>query len=290
MRLDDERGEMRGFAKIARDATEEWKAQEALRQAHDELEHRVTERTASLSEALAALEAALAERRQAEAARQDLLIRLASAEEDERRRLSRELHDQTGQHLAGLLLGLDELRLAQPEGSAAAGLAERLRQAAADLSQEVHQLAWDLRPPSLDDMGLQATLLTYVRDCQERHSVEADFHAQNLEGKRLTPEIETTLYRVVQEALTNVARHAQATRVSVVLEWRREVVLFVEDNGAGFDTEAALASTERLGLRGMRERLALAGGTLVIESEPGKGTTLIVRIPLPAPPEDNVDV
>jgi len=111
-----------------------------------------------------------------------------------------------------------------------------------------------------------------------------------LEGKRLTPEIETTLYRVVQEALTNVARHAQATRVSVVLEWRREVVLFVEDNGAGFDTEAALASTERLGLRGMRERLALAGGTLVIESEPGKGTTLIVRIPLPAPPEDNVDV
>ena len=290
MRLDDERGEMRGFAKIARDATEEWKAQEALRQAHDELEHRVTERTASLSEALAALEAALAERRQAEAARQDLLIRLASAEEDERRRLSRELHDQTGQHLAGLLLGLDELRLAQPEGSAAAGLAERLRQAAADLSQEVHQLAWDLRPPSLDDMGLQATLLTYVRDWQERHSVEADFHAQNLEGKRLTPEIETTLYRVVQEALTNVARHAQATRVSVVLEWRREVVLFVEDNGAGFDTEAALASTERLGLRGMRERLALAGGTLVIESEPGKGTTLIVRIPLPAPPEDNVDV
>ena len=280
MRLDDEHGALRGFAKIARDATDELLAQEALRRAHDEMEMRVAERTASLSEALTALEAALAERRQAEAARQETLALLAGSEEEERRRLSRELHDQTGQHLTGLMLGLDALRASQAPGSDAAVLAERLRQVAADLSHEVHQLAWNLRPPALDELGLEATLITYIQEWQEHHGIEADFHAHNMEGERLAPEVETTLYRIVQEALTNIARHAQAGRVSVVLERRRDAVLVVEDDGIGFDVEKTMTSSERLGLRGMRERASVAGGTLAIETVPNQGTTLIVRIPL----------
>lgn len=279
MRLDDENGQTRGFAKIARDATAEWESAEALRLAHDELEQRVSERTASLSHALVSLEAALEERHKAEAARHQLLILLAGAEEEERRRLSRELHDQTGQHLTGLLLGLDTLRQAQPPGSESAELAERLRQEASSLSAQVHQLAWELRPPALDDMGLEATLLTFVRDWQHRHAVEADFHVVNPDGKRMPPDIESTLYRVVQEALTNVARHSQASRVSMVLEHRRDIALIIEDDGVGFDVDTALNSSKRLGLLGMRERVAMVEGTLTIESAPGKGATLIVRIP-----------
>jgi len=283
MRVDGENGVLRGFAKIARDATEQQQAREELRQAHDDLEQRVTERTASLSDALSALEEALEKRGQAESARHEMLGLLAGAEEEERRRLSRELHDQTGQHLTGLMLGLDALRALQTPGSDAAGLAERLSQVAANLSYEVHQLAWNLRPPALDEMGLEATLLTYVREWQEHHGIEVDFHAQNMDGERLAPEIETALYRAVQEALTNIARHAQASKVSVVLERSRDITLVVEDDGTGFDAEKALASSERLGLRGMRERAAVAGGTLVIEAEPGRGSTLIVRIPLSQP-------
>jgi PAS domain S-box-containing protein len=263
-RLDHSDGSLRGFAKVARDATGEREAADALQRAHDELERRVMERTTEL---LAASEQ-----------RARLLQQLVSAQEEERWRLSRELHDQTGQPLAGIQIGLETLRSTLPVGSPSIAVVDQLQAVAARLSQDLHHLAWELRPPALDDLGLPGTLGNYLQDWQERAGIEADFHTRGLEQKRLTPAVETALYRIVQEALTNVARHSRARRVSVVLERQdHQAILIVEDDGVGFDPDAA---TERLGLRGMEERIAALGGTLETESSPGQGSTLFARLPL----------
>jgi signal transduction histidine kinase len=136
---------------------------------------------------------------------------------------------------------------------------------------------------SLDDLGLVAALKRYVRDYATGFGLDADFEAVGLGDKRLTPQVETTLYRIVQEALTNVARHAEAGQVSVLLEQRRgSMIAIVEDDGRGFDVEGVLTSGQlkRLGLHGMQERASLVGGKLTVESTPGIGTTVFGEIPL----------
>jgi signal transduction histidine kinase len=152
-----------------------------------------------------------------------------------------------------------------------------------DVGREVHRVALELRPAVLDDMGLPAALSTYVEDWSRRYHIPADFHTVGLDGTRVAPEIETTIYRVVQEALTNVARHAGASAVNVVLQRRfNELVAIVEDDGRGFDAAAAftsIADDGPLGLLGMRERVALVGGRFTVESQTG-GTTVHLRIPV----------
>src|SRR5262249_12610573 len=149
--------------------------------------------------------------------------------------------------------------------------------------QEVHHIAWDLRPSALDDLGLKATLLRYVEDWSERSRVEVDFHGAGLDGDRLPPPLETALYRIVQELLTNVAKHARARHVSVILErGPHQVLAIVEDDGCGFDADGVPSCNgdgRGLGLLGVSERVALVDGTFQIESAPGRGTTLFVRIP-----------
>lgn len=223
------------------------------------------------------------ERRVAEEGRAQLLRRVIDAQEEERRRLARELHDQMGQHLAALMLQL-ELHRADAGANDGGGHLRQVHELADRLAHEAHTLAWELRPPELDQLGLQAALARYAEQWSRRAGVKADFVATGLTKDRLPPETEIALYRVVQEALTNVLKHAGAANVSVVVERRSdEVRLIVEDDGGGFDTDALDAPTpsaRRLGVLGMRERIDAVGGKLDIESSPGAGATLVVRVPL----------
>lgn len=221
--------------------------------------------------------------------RNDLLRQLASAEEEERQRLSRELHDQIGQLLTALLLGLRSLRDAAADGDLAARIGA-LEELADRVARETQQLALDLRPPALNSFGLRLALESLLDDWSERHRIATDLQSIGLADRRFAPEVEVALYRIVQEGLTNVLKHARAAHVSVVLEYRDGFVrLIMEDDGEGFDSDSLLASPEksqRLGVRGMRERAALLGGRLEVESSPGSGTSLFVRIPAPAGGEE----
>jgi PAS domain S-box-containing protein len=338
--LTDEVGVFLGFAKVLRDLTERKRLEDELRHAKDELEQRVKERTQELTEL-----------RRGQVARM----------EEERRRLSRELHDQTGQHLSGLGIHLGSMEraanatreaarlaaqaaneaaraareaataseiaaqvaaktdstaeaghlarvaseaartaaIAATDAGAAAGAADaalavvevdaprlaQLRALTDSLTHDLHRIAVDLRPYSLDDLGLVAALGAYALEWGERTDIPAELESIGLEeagdtSRRLSSEVETALYRIVQEALTNVAKHAPtATSVSITLQrLDGQVQATVEDDGPGFDPETA--GVGRLGLAGMRERATLLGGTLEVESAPGSGTTIYARLPV----------
>jgi PAS domain S-box-containing protein len=263
-----------------RDVSDRKRAETAVREAFDRLEDRVRERTAELAQANETLSSAIAARERAEAARRDVVRRLATAQEDERRRIARELHDQIGQYLAALGLGLKALETAAPEASSADQQLRHLRGLTDLIGTEVHNLALEIRPTALDDLGLSAALSTYAEEWATRSGVKVDFQNAGVDGERLPPAVETAVYRVVQEAMTNVLRHARAGRVSLVLQRTSQgVVAVVEDDGQGFDPAAASQATGRLGLLGMRERVELVDGHLTVESVPGGGTTVIARIP-----------
>jgi signal transduction histidine kinase len=218
---------------------------------------------------------------QKETLRRQLLERLLRVQEEERKHIARELHDQTGQSLTSLIMTLKVMEETHSPAQIRM-YTEELRRTAAQVLKGVRDLALDLRPSILDDLGLLAALRYYVRECEDKFHLPISFEALGLADRRLPPEVETTLYRIAQEALTNVARHAEATAVSVVLQKRGNVVkLIVEDNGRGFDAERIVDSRTgkwNLGLHGMRERAALLGGTVTIESTPGRGTTIFVEI------------
>jgi signal transduction histidine kinase len=209
----------------------------------------------------------------------DTVRRVIGAQELERRRLARELHDETGQALTSILLGLKTIRAADtPEAAEQAEL--ELRSLIVQALQDVRRLAVELRPSSLDDFGLVPALEHLTATFAERSDVRATVES-NLPDERLPAEVETVLYRLVQEALTNVVKHAGAQTVTVVLTRRDEgVSAIVEDDGRGFDADQV--RSDALGLVGMRERLALLGGTLTVESTPSSGTALVAYVPLAA--------
>lgn len=225
------------------------------------------------------------ERQRAESDRAHLLQRVVGAQEEERRRLARELHDQMGQHLAALKLQLELHGSENANGTSGKHLASAL-ELADTLTGEVNTLAWELRPPELDDLGLVAALSRYTEAWSKRSGVAVDFVTTGLgeQHGRLPPELEVTLYRVIQEALTNVLRHARAGEVSIVMERTKdEILAVVEDDGCGFDAEAlagSVAAEKRLGVLGMRERIESAHGAFNLESSTGAGTTLVARIPV----------
>ncbi|HFD40018.1 MAG TPA: HAMP domain-containing protein [Anaerolineae bacterium] len=214
-----------------------------------------------------------------DALRGQLLEQVITAQEEERKRIARELHDQTGQALTSILVGLRTL-----ETDPNPMRIREIKHIVADTLDEVRDLALELRPSVLDDLGLAPALQRYVRACAGRYHLRTDFQTVGLEEVRLPPAVETALYRIVQEALTNVARHAAADQVSVLLETRGDsVVAIVEDDGCGFEVERLMDGALReqwLGLHGMRERAELLGGKLTIESSPGAGTTVFVEVPL----------
>jgi PAS domain S-box-containing protein len=282
--LRDAEGNVTGASKVARDITERIHAEEALRRAHEELEDRVRARTAELSSANESLRVETAERRRVEEERIQLLTRLVLAQEDERRRIARELHDQLGQQLTALRLTLEMLKAQSVGRTELRVQVETLEALALQLDEDVAFRVWELRPTVLEDLGLQAALTNYVRHWSKHFGIRAQLHTGQSTDERLTSEAETVIYRLAQEALNNVAKHARAEHVDVVLERTAgHVSLIVEDDGVGFDASNAGTAGEGLGLIGMRERAALVGADLQIESTPGRGTTVILRAPVGAP-------
>jgi signal transduction histidine kinase len=223
----------------------------------------------------------LTDRKRAEAARLGLMQRLISAEDDERRRIARELHDETGQSLTTLLVGLrtiaDIAVLAKVRT-----VAKRLQEVAAHTVDDVGRLARGLHPAVLDDKGLVAAARRHVRDFAKSFGIAVDLRVEGTVSRRLSPLVQTTMYRILQEALTNVARHAQAEAVGVVLKSEGALLeLVIRDDGVGFDSAAAMRKPSGLGLHGMQERVALLGGSVEIESRLGQGTMIRARIHAP---------
>ena len=207
----------------------------------------------------------------------DAVRRVVEAQESERSRLARELHDETGQALTSILLGLKPLEEALADQPSRAALAE-LREQVVSALQDVRRLAVELRPAVLDDFGLVPALERLIDSFAEQMDVRVDFRSA-LGEARLPTEVETTLYRVVQESLTNIVKHAGAHNVSVSLAGRGSAVAAViEDDGAGFDLRRV--REDGIGLLGMRERLALVDGRLEVESRPGAGTTIVAEVPV----------
>jgi signal transduction histidine kinase len=204
------------------------------------------------------------------------LRRAVAAQELERRRLARELHDETGQALTSILLGLRAIEDARTPVEAREAVAD-LRGLVVSTLQSVRRLAVELRPKALDDFGLLPALRRLGQSVREGGSIDVQVEAR-LGDSRLAPEIETAVYRIVQEAITNAVRHAEARHVSVVLTRKNgRVSVVIEDDGKGFDPSARSAG---LGLLGMRERVELLDGGLVVDSSPGVGTTLLLDLPL----------
>lgn len=219
-----------------------------------------------------------------------LMKRLAEAQENEQRRISRELHDQVGQSLTGLSLGLKKLEqdLDVAESSSLRDRIVWLESLTSDISRDIHRAAADLRPNALDDLGLTGALAALAGDLKLRHAISFDVQTIGL-AERLDTNVEIAIFRIVQEAFTNALKHAEATTVSAILERRGErLQIVIEDDGVGFDPADVGAEDlaeradrgHKFGLSSIRERLAILGGNLKIESVKGLGTSLYIDIKL----------
>jgi len=240
--LKDGDGNVRGFVKIARDITKRIEAEKAVRD-------------------------------------KEILQRIVGAQEDERKRIARNLHDELGQQMIALRLKLESIRK-MCEDTKLCGKIDETQIIAKSIDEGVDFLAWELRPAALDDLGLVAALNNYVKQWSHHSGITAELLTSNLKKTRFMPEIETNLYRIAQESLNNTHKHAKAKSVEVVLEKRDGmIVLLVEDDGKGFNPEDKKNRRKGIGLIGMKERAALVGGSLEIESAAGWGTTIFVRVP-----------
>jgi PAS domain S-box-containing protein len=211
---------------------------------------------------------------------QMLSRRLVEVQETERREIARELHDETGQALTSLKLGLRLLEKDANNPKNVIGHVAELRETTDNVMESLHRLAMNLRPASLDHLGLIATLKNFVDNVRQQSGLKAKFRALGFSNELGIPEnIETALYRIVQEALTNIIRHANASRADVILEHRdNKIVLIIEDDGRGLGTRE-LSSPDHLGIIGMRERTEQIGGKMILESTRGMGTTIVVEVP-----------
>lgn len=228
------------------------------------------------------LQQTMTELKQKEEARTHLLQKVISAQEEERKRIARELHDETGQTLASLTMGLKFLTESCPINSRECNLDE-MRAVIKRTIQSLHRLAVELRPSVLDDMGLIAAVEKYVADFKGNYQIDLDLHVVWTCSQRLPHEVEVTVYRIIQEALNNVSKYAAAQNVSVIITCdARGLEVIIEDDGIGFNVQNSLQENiagNKLGLYGMYERAMLVGGTLTIESTSGHGTTVFLRIP-----------
>jgi signal transduction histidine kinase len=227
--------------------------------------------------------------RQKEQMRSQLVAQVLSAQEDERKRIARELHDDTSQSLTSLLV---ELKAAEKTCNSPA-VQERLtalRALAHKTLEDVHNIAMELRPNVLDDLGLSAALEKYALEYAAKTGIKVDLQISEAARRRWPADIETATYRITQEAIANATRHGEAKNLSIVVSFEEgNLSIIVEDDGKGFDLEEAMARSpeQRLGLFGMYERASLIGGRLEIESTPGQGTGIFLEVPIKQPEGDN---
>jgi PAS domain S-box-containing protein len=245
--ITDAHGRIIGASKVARDLTDRRLAAEALTRAQDDQE------------------------------RVRILTQVLEGQEEERRRIARELHDQLGQQLTALRLTVEALKAHAAERTEFRVQIETLQELARQLDQDIAFRVCELRPVALD-VGLHGALTNFVHNWSRHFGIRVQLHTNGSTDARLPPETEILIYRVTQEALNNILKHARATQVDIVLERTCEgLLLIIEDDGIGFDPSDAETVADGLGLLGMRERAALVGADVQIESSRGRGTTVIVR-------------
>lgn len=269
------------FAHTAALAIERHETEIALNRYHATLESQVVKRTRQLAEVSENLEKGVEERLRIEEERVGLLRRIVTTQEEERRRIARDMHDHFGQQITALRLKLETIKTRFADHTEFCIQIEEMQGIARTLDSDMGFLVWELRPAALDDLGLQEALGNYVSRWSKRFQIAADFYCENVEGRFLNHDMETHFYRLAQEALNNINKHAFADQVSVVLECRNDQIsLIIEDDGIGFDLEEKIGNKQGFGLIGMRERALLSGGKMKLESIKGAGTTIYVRIPV----------
>lgn len=213
--------------------------------------------------------------------KQDYSLRIIEAQEEERKRLSREIHDGPAQMMANVLLRSDLIeRTYREKGPELAFLEiKSLKEMVRDALTEVRRIIYDLRPMALDDLGLVPTLKKYLETTEDYNKGTKLYFQSNGNEVRLPSNYETAIFRLVQEAITNAVRHGKASKIEVKVEWlKNQVTLIVKDNGSGFDQ--SLVKNQSFGLLGMKERIELVNGEFFINSSPGNGTELMFQIPL----------
>ncbi|MDQ3711451.1 MAG: PAS domain S-box protein [Acidobacteriota bacterium] len=260
-------GQIAGAVLVFHVITERKRTEKALQHEREELEFRVQERTKELEKA--------------NKERVEILHQLVTAQEDERKYIARELHDQLGQEMTVLRLKLDVLKKMCDNNEELCKQVDEIQMVARQLDSDVDFLAWKMRPTVLDDIGIVAALDQYIRQWSAHFNIPVEFNAERFSKTRLKPEIESNFYRITQEALNNIYKHAKASKVNVLLEPRDgSIVLIIEDNGVGFETGKKISVEKGMGLVGIGERAALIGGKFEIESTEGAGTTLYVSVPV----------
>ncbi|MCA1555288.1 MAG: histidine kinase [Acidobacteria bacterium] len=282
----DAEGKLIGFQGTTIDITDRKRAEEALLKAHDELEHRVAERTADLAQTNEALQEEIAERRRIEENLRALSAHLQQVREAERTRIAREIHDDLGQMLTALMLDLSWLedKVTKPRETATRNqLAEKIEQMSKLVGKTmdtVRTIAAELRPGVLDELGLKAAIEWQCADFHKRTGIKCDLLTELGEVALVDRATATAVFRILQESLTNVLRHAKATDVMLGLDVGADnLVLEIRDNGRGI-TEADMTDPRSLGILGMRERAGAVGGTVDITGADGEGTRVTVRMPL----------
>lgn len=268
---------------------EQARAQRELREAHEQLANRarqlealVQERTGKLIQANEQLRREMSDRARAEEAREALRRQLIHAQEEERRRIARELHDQMGQNLTALNLSLKSLHHSAPAKLQEAVLP--IQDLAAQTARDLHRVALELRPPSLDDLGLVKAVRNLAATWSALCGIEVEVESSRYASAGISSEMETAVYRIIQEALNNVAKHSRAKHAGIILHrGAGHIQAIIEDDGCGFDATGPRRTaddTGGLGVGGIRGRLTVLGGSFEIESVPEQGTTLIARIPV----------
>jgi len=269
-----------GYVKIVRDLTERVSLEAALQDARNFIDTKVVEKTSELDEYYKVLTLQSDKRERDIILHSALVRRVLITQEDERKRIARDLHDHLGQKLTGLRLMIANLKTALEKDEKLRNGFEKLGTLAEDIDSDLSFLVWELRPATIDELGLEDTLENFVREWSRQFGIPVDVEIEPISDIDLPSMVEINLYRIVQEAMNNIAKYASCTKVTVTLTKSDKTIhAIVKDNGVGFDPERMKSNGKGLGLIGMGERASILQGKLEIESAEGKGTTVRVQVP-----------